>query len=50
MSHSEGGQRGNLSAKKAVRRVKVRKPCEVKGCADPHEIKGSLPQARRRYQ
>jgi hypothetical protein len=32
VSHAEGGQRGSLSAKKAVRRVRVRKPCEVEGC------------------
>jgi hypothetical protein len=32
VSHAEGGQRGSLSAKKAVRRVKVRKECEVEGC------------------
>ena len=32
MSHAEGGQRGSLSAKKAVRRVRARKECEVEGC------------------
>ena len=31
VSHAEGGQCGSLSAKKAVRRVKVRKACEVEG-------------------
>ena len=40
MSHAEGGQRGSLSAKKAVRRVKVKKPCEVEGCTTPAQSKG----------
>ena len=44
VSHAEGGQCGSLSAKKAVQRVRARKPCEVEGCA----IKGSLLQARRK--